>query len=990
MTFEPQQLVGRAMELGALQSDMAQAESGRSSVVLLCGEPGMGKTCLADALSANALSRGWQVIWGRCSEEPGAPPYWPWQQLVRGFAQACDAAALEALVGDSAAHLGTLAPALKDGLPNLAPASPSSDSTRARFDLFDAVASFWLRVAQRSPLMLVIDDLHGADVSSLKLLEFVARQNVAVPMMLVGMYRDAEVNRQHPLQSTVTELARLSSARRLKLGGFSLEETAQFVSRARPATPRPLVEAMHRRSDGHPLFLSEMVQLLDDMQHGDEDPEASLAVLDQVPEGVRDVIGSRLNRLSEACNQVLSRAAVIGRRFGFDLLMAALDNMDEELCLDALEEATRAGLVLELSRQFAPNTHEFSHALVREVLYQELPAPRCAKLHLRIAQALEDADRRRPSAWSSIAYHYSAARSADSEAKALEYMVRAADHANASRAYEEAARLYTQALNLAESLPDAQAQSLVLHLALGEVQMRLADHSGGLDTFNRAAKLARELGDGSSLAQAALGYEYATWRTEGVGVVAAAMLKEALATQSLLDSPLRVRLLAAMCRALVYSERVDAAMAIHKQAVSMARRLDDHQALLSALAAIVPARWRADLLALRLESGREAMRLARRLGDTEWALAHLTGWHVGDLMAAGELEAVREVVAFTPDAKSLAAQPFIRSVTLSCQAMLAIHQGRFDEAERLAMEGFRHAAQTQHSRTSGAAAVQMFTIRREQGRLAELAPVLKHFQSSVPESRVWEPGYIVLLCELGELQQAGAAFDRLADNGFALGRLVDGARQGSLVYLSEACAMLGRRQHACALYEQLLPYAGSGLVFGANVASCGSADRFLGLLAELMGRPDSAAAHFERGIAFDTHSGGRPMAAHGHYAYAHLLSKRKQGTDLQQALEHVQQALEVATELKMQALMQRAQKLQADLLDGPAGTSKQYPDGLSAREVEVLCLVAEGMTNQEIADKLFRSVNTVANHVRNILGKIGAANRTEAATYAARHGLTDL
>lgn len=975
--------IGRARELAVLDAARLRALGGQAGVVLVAGPPGIGKTRLAQVLAeCSAAGHGMLVLWGRCPEEPGAPPYWPWLQALRSFVAQHGPEAVQAAVGGAAAHLAGIDPPLAPRLPPHAALPVPTDAARARFELFDAITGFWQRVAARQPLLLLLEDLHCADVPSLKLLEFVAREAAGSRLLIVGSYRDAEVTRSHPLQDTIGALARQSTTQRLKLAGFSEEETALFAAAVGARQVPGLATAMHHRTDGHPLFLTEMAHLLDDNRSGGAPGNGGAFVeLQRVPAGVRDVIGSRLNRLSPPCNHALGNAAVIGRRFAFELLQSLLDELSEDECLAALDEARHASLIEELPESAAPNTHQFTHGLIRDALYEEMPAPRRARLHQRIALGLEQRYGRRPTALALIAHHFHAARSPDCGAKAIEYAVRAAEHADTTQAHEEAAPLYELALQLVE--PAQEAERLRLWLALGQAQFHAADHDRAIASFNEAAVLARRLGAADALAQAALGYEAASWRTSGIGIVAAALLKEAIAAHSPLDSPLRARLLAALCRALVYAERVDAALAIHGQAVRMARRLGDSAVLFAALSAIAPARWRPDLLGLRLSSGREAMALAERVGDSELALGHLTGWHIGDLMESGDSAGAARAAAFGPDAGTSAQQPFLRSVLLNCRAMIAMHAGRFAEAEQIAHQGLQHAVRFHLS--TGAAAVQLFTLRREQGRLAELAPVLEQFQASVPDSLVWQPGYIVLCCELGRQEQAQAAFERLAARDFAIGDASDGARSGSLVYLAEACAWLGDAQRAAQLYELLRPFGGSGIVFGAHVASFGSADRVLGMLAAAMERRADAAAHFERALAFDTASGARPWVAHTRFEYAALLLERKQAGDQARAATLLGAALAVAQELGMASLEQRIRALQPSVVC--SGGAAAYPAGLSAREAQVLRMVAEGRTNQEIAAALFRSVNTVANHVRNILAKVGAANRTEAAAFAVRHGL---
>lgn len=977
--------VGRAKELAIIERSLESARAGQGRIVMLAGPPGIGKTRTAHQAAALAAANGMLTLWGRCPEEPGAPPYWPWMQALRAFVAAAGTEAVHAAVSHAAPLIGALDASLAPHLPPCPPTPPRADAARARFQLFDAISGVWQRAAAQRPLLLVLDDLHGADVATLKLLEFVGRECGSSALLLLGTYRDAEVTRTHPLADTLGMLARYSHTTRLKLAGFSEAETAQFVEEMAGRGAAGLAQAMHERTDGHPLFLTEMARLLDETR-GDAtrtQPFGAFADLQRVPAGVRDVIGSRLNRLSPLTAGALGNAAVIGRRFGFELLHSLLEEAGEDECLAVLDQALRASLIEELPDGAG---YQFTHALIRDALYEEMPAPRRSRLHQRIALTLERLHGGQPDWLAALAYHFQAARAAlgtPVAAKALEYTTRAGQHAEATLAHEEAGRLYESALQLVE--PGNDAARCALLLAAGEIHIKAGDHEAAIERFNEVAQLARRQHDPASLARAALGYETAAWRGSGSGVVAAALLKEAIAANSPLDSVLRARLLAALCRALVYAERVDAAVAIHGQAVAMARRLGDPAALFSALSAVVPARWRPDLLPLRLAAGREAMALAERAGNPEWAVGHLTGWHVGDLMEAGDAADAARVAAFGAGASEIHHQPYVRLVLTNCRAMIALHAGRFAEAEALALEGFRHA--TQFAQTTGAAAVQLFTLRREQGRLAELAPVLEQFQRSVPDSLTWQPGYIVLNCELGRQEQAQAAFERLAAGDFTIGNAADGARSGSLVYLAEACAWLGDVARAHTLYTLLKPHAGCGIVFGAHVASFGSADRVLGMLALTMRRWDEAGLHFERALAFDEKTGGWPWLAHSRHEYAVMLLERKQPGDVKRAQALLDGALAIARELGMPTLEQRVLSLRQPAAAAPSGTGDSYPAGLTPREVQVLLMVAEGRTNAEIARTLFRSVNTVANHVRNILAKIDAANRTEAAAFAVKHRL---
>ena len=391
-------------------------------------------------------------------------------------------------------------------------------------------------------------------------------------MLLLGTFRDAEVTRSHPLSDVLGMLARQAGTQRLKVGGFCPEETARFVGAIRNGLSPRLAAAMHERTEGHPLFLVEIARLLDERRGVTDDDRELLSDLQRVPAGVREVIGSRLNRLSPLCSHALGNAAVIGRRFDFELLASLLDETSEDECLSALDEARGASLIEELPD---PATYQFTHALIRDALYDEMPLPRRLRLHGRIASTLERRDGADPTPWlSALAHHYHAARSAGSAAKAIEYATRAAEQAEATLAYEEAARLYRTALETIE--PACESQRCRLMVALGEVLLKTAEYEAAFEAFTDAATIARRIVALDVLARAALGYETASWRAGGVGIVAVALIREALAANSPLDSRQHAQLLAALCRALVYADRVDAAVGIHGQAVAMARRLGEH------------------------------------------------------------------------------------------------------------------------------------------------------------------------------------------------------------------------------------------------------------------------------------------------------------------------------------------------------------------------------------------------------------------------------
>ncbi|MFZ5510539.1 MAG: ATP-binding protein [Pseudomonadota bacterium] len=965
--------IGRQSELDTLHAALECAVTGQPRVVLLTGEPGIGKTRTAQELASHAERRGVLALWGRCPEEPGAPPYWPWLQLIRRYIALHDEQVLGQVIGPAAVHIAALDPE------SARPAPAEADAVQARFRLFDAIAGFWQRASGRQPLLLVFDDLHRADVPSLRLLEFVVAETGASRLMVLGTYRDSEVTRQHPLSDTLAQLHRHAHVQRLLLGGFSPAETAQFVAAAGVASPE-LAAALHDQTEGHPLFLAELTR--DILQARDAPPAHGRLGVRRVPKGVREVIGARLNRLTPPCVRVLRNAAVIGRVFRFDLLCRLLDDMPQEQCLAAIEEAQTAILVDESAD---PGSYQFTHALVRDTLYDELPVSQRAGLHQRIAAALESQyrDDLTP-CLSALAYHYHAAGPAGDVAKAIEYATRAAERATAMQAHEEAARHYLLALRAQTTAAGDDARRCRLLLGLGGAQNSAGDSSRALATFTGAAQCARRLGDASLLARAAIGFGNAQWRLGAEGSQAVDLIREALALAAPADTRERVSLLSALCRALLFSNRPDEAEMAHREAVAIARRLGDPLALFDALSAIVSGRWFPERLALRIEAAREAVELVRRAGHPEWPVYALTGWYVGDLMESGDTALAAATARYHLVTGETTREPFIEAVALAALAMIATHEGRFAEAEQLALRALSCGERFDRDNAAGIFGVQMFTIRRQQGRLRELAPVLGKFLDSEAQGAIWLPGLAILHCELGAREQARAIFEKLAAGNFA-GIANDAIRIASLAYLAEVCVWLGDAARAATLYSLLLPYAARNIVFGAHTASLGAGARLLGMLATTRSRWDDAQHHFEYALAFDARTGGRPWLACSRCEFAAMLMRRAHPGDQERARPLAAAALDDARELGMSGLEERVLGLQQQLAQ--ARKQKVRVAGLSERELQVLRLVAAGKTNQEIAAALCRSPSTVAIHVRNILDKTRAANRAEAAAFAVRHGL---
>nr|WP_311527941.1 AAA family ATPase [uncultured Ralstonia sp.] len=973
--------VGREHEFEVLDRLLTRAQDGTGGIATLAGEPGIGKTRTAEIVAERAERRGMRALWGRCNEEPGAPPYWPWQQLVRNWIASHDEESIRRALACGVAPLAEIVPDLADRLPDpvrdRAVAAPSTEVAQARFRLFDAVNTFWQRAAQQCPLLLVLDNLHWADASSLRLLEFLAPDLGGSRILLLVTYRDVELSRQHPLSATLGELARQPRFERLRLGGLTRAETAHMMHLAGGATLAPaLVDAIHAQTEGNPLFVGEMTRLL-----AQESSAGGAGCALRIPEGIKEVIGRRLNRLSASANKVLTAAAVIGRAFEFRLLTALADDVDEELCSAAIDEALQARVVEALRE---PGHYHFAHALFRETLYDEIPAPRRSRLHLKLARAIEmihgdDPEPHLPA----LAYHHWAALPGGDAALAVDYAQRAARRADRQLAHEESARycqMALQAMDAGSGLSRETRCSLLN--ALGTAHSRAGDWLQATQTFKEAARLSAEYGNARELAHAALGFETASWAPGLPGGPAAELLREALAAQGSTDPVMSARLLSALARALIFSGEEEQATRVHEQAIAVARKAGDPATLADTLVATVSLRWQQERIAERIAASDEAYELARQAGDRTLMCA-TRAWRFFDDFELGDMAAWRANLEEYERGGETLRQPFIHYTASMARAMHALFEGRFADAERLIPKAYEIARRMPGMDAAGVYSVQMFTLRREQGRLHEVAPLVEHFVQHTSAMDIWQPGLALMHVELGQMGAARKKFDALANNDFrAIAR--DGVWVANLTYLAIVCHALGDAARALTLYQLLTPFSGRNLVFGTAIASFGAADAILGALSATMGDWTQAQRHFEAALAMNERQGARPALARTRLYFAQMLLRRGEPADLDRVDVLLHAAEEAAAVLGMASLPACIEATRA--LVKAAGV-EHYPAGLSRREAQVLRLVAQGKGNRQIALELFVSPNTVANHVSSILSKTHSANRAEAAAFAIRHAL---
>ena len=944
---------------------------------MLAGEPGIGKTRTAQEPAHHAEQKGATVLWGRCPEEAGAPPYWPWVQIIRGALRAGDPEALLRDVGTGASDIADIVPEIRDIAPHLEPPVQLGDAAQARFRMFESIRQFLISLSRRQPALVVLDDLHWADGPSLRLLEFLAPEIGDSRLIVVGTYRPTELSRQHPLSDALGAMARAPNLARVSLAGLTAEEVHDFVAAATTRqAPGWLSSSLYAQTEGNPLFLRETVRFLEQqgvLGAGRTAPLTALPPAIRIPEGVKEVIGRRLNLLSDGCNEMLALAAVVGRDFAQEVLLRA----GGQDVIDTLDEALAARIIEET----ADEQYQFSHNLIRMTLYDELRPARRRQMHRRVGAALEEVSRRAEmdAVLPELARHFLAGGDID---RAIDYATRAGQRADALLAFEDAVQHFQAALDAVEQHPEPDETRLCqLLVLLGEAQRKTNAYASAQATLHRAVDLASVLAAPELCARAALAYEQAAWRSAQFDPPPRRLLEQALRLLPEAHTAVRAQLLGAFARALVHEGAADEARRQGERAIVMARQVGDPGVLATCLYFLSDVfGGHASDASVRFAT--EAIAAADQVGYLE--MAHIArAWRFVSFMQRGEIGLAQTEVEILIGMQARIRQRTYAVAVLFYRAMLALMRGELAETEGLIVQSMALLRNRGIAAHEDQLSMLIFTLRREQGRLGELRSLVSAFMQGRPAGSIWRPGLAVLHIEVDQPQAARAVFEEMAAEGFAT-LPPDGRWLFCMVYLSEVCAALGDAARAAKLYELLLSYQGRN-AFCGSLLCFGSADRYLGQLCTAMSRWADAERHFEAAMAMNARIGAQLPLAHTRHDYATMLAVRDERGDRQRATVLLQDSLSAARGFGMRRLEERAGAAVALLARAASGPAAM--DDLTSREIEVLRLIAIGRSNADVALVLEISLNTVATHVRNILAKTGCANRTEAAAYAMRHGM---
>src|SRR5262245_62145174 len=688
--------------------------------------------------------------------------------------------------------------------------------------------------------------------------------------------------------------------------------------------PGTLARAISRETEGNPFFVQEIVRhLVDEGIFGGEvspwTSQSRLADL-RLPESVRDVIGRRLGRLSEACTKLLTAASVVGREFGLDALEPIAD-LGEERLLEVLEEAVAARVVEEVPQTIG--RYRFSHALIRETLYEELRTLERVRRHHRVGEVLEALYARNPAPHlAELAHHFLEALPGGDVAKAIGYAARAGDRANAQLAYEHAALHYEralQALELAEQ-PDERRRGELL-LKLGEAQWSAGGFEKPAERMRAAAGIAERLGDPELFARAALGAAdpiigmtliFEDERDES-GI---ALLERALADLDDRDSALRAQVMGKLAPLLTLTTHAQSAAALALAAIEMARRVGDRGVLAYVLDATPYATWGPDNLDERLALADELMRLANEIGDARLA-AEAHAWRASHYLELGDIAAVDRETEIQEHIAETSRQVYLRRMAAAGRYTRTVLAGRFEESEKhISAAGEDRILNNSLSPHVGL----LHMLREQQGRVEELLPYVASYAARYPQNihwRAYAAGYRVSLKQgeeaRRELECLAADLAAVPRNFFWL---------NTMSWLAEVVSFVGDVRRAATLYDLLVPYVDRCAVSGALYCR-GAVARPLGVLAPLLGRYDDAECHFEKALEMNARIRARIWVAHTQHGYARMLVARDQPGDREKAAALAAQALATAREVGMKPLEADVLELQAAA--GLAGTECVAP-----------------------------------------------------------------
>ena len=909
---------GRGDERMLIGEAFKRAAAGERQLVLISGEPGIGKTRLAAEAACAAHAAGAVVLYGRSDEDLGIP-YQPFAEALRHYVDVGPEHVLRAHVEQRGGDLMRLAPELARRVPDVPPPKPT-DPEGERYLLFGAVVALLDHASRDTPVVLVLDDLHWADKPSLLLLRHLIVSSDSLPLLIVAAFRESELGRDHPLVPVLAAFHRESGVQRVTLHGLDdLELQALLASRAGHDLSEDgvaMANLLRRETAGNPFFVTEIVRHLAEtgaIQRDDDGRwvvEADLDTL-SLPQSVREVVGARVARLGDLALRVLTLAAVIGRDFELGLLARVTDLGEDEL-LDILDAARENALLYDVPG--SSDRFTFSHGLIEHTLYEDLSRPRRQRAHLRVAEALEELDAAGGSRIGELAYHWAQATAPTDAAKAIAYAQQAGDDSLARVAPDEAIRWYRQALELLDQQLSRDAtRRCDLLIGLGTAQGQAGDPEHA-ETLREAVRAARRLDSPERLVSSILASE--VFAQVGGGSFlspderrdAIESTEVALVAVTDADSTDRARLLAYLA---TVSEAFGERLARAEEAVAMARRTGDAATVAYVLVHACYAIVAPETLNLRLQWSAEARQIAEELEDPPTEFAALSNLAValdesGDFLAGA---------ALNRDYDRLAEQvpmPLVQGAALMRRGWDLLLTGRLHELEELVQRGRALAERWGYPDGFVVWGVLGFAGRRFAGDVAELSEFLQAMADTLRDRlggvhQGLLAASALIACETGRPEDARPALEQQVASDFA-DVPYDQSWLSQLNMWSAVAATLGHDDAAAALYQRLAPWHDHVVVMGNGG---GVVSHYLGLLATTLGRHEDAQRHFADAMLLYDHLAVPFWAAQTRIALAGLLMSLSAKTDRTRALQLAREALHLASEHGFAALEYQAKELVA-------------------------------------------------------------------------------
>ncbi len=895
--------VGREAEREELESSRAAVREGSRRLALISGEPGIGKSRLAAYAALAAHGEGFAVCWGACTEEL-AVPYEPWIEVCTHLVEHAPQDLLDTYVMRHGGELSRLARNLGRRVPDM-PAPQSSDPETERFLLFSAVAGLLTDVSGSAPACVVLDDLHWADGQSVALLKHVFRATATGPLQLIITYRDSDLGRDHPLTGVLADLRQIEGVERVALHGLGAGEVVELMAAAAGTELNEagltLAGEIATETDGNPFFVGEVLRSLSESGTLTYDEATGRWRVDRsrpvgLPESVRDVIERRVERLGEDAREVLRFAAVIGRSFTVEVLTELVD-LNETRLLDLLEAAVAASLLSESAEQVGQ--FRFAHALINQTLYEGLGVTRRARMHHRVAQALEELYGEDPGdRLAELALHWRLATAPVDNRKAADYAIRAAQRALDGLAPTEAVKLFGDAIELLGA--SETAERCVALIGLGDAQ-RLTGDASHRETLLTASRIASTLRDPDLAASAALANSRGI--SSSVGDVDAERLtaiERAIELDGGSDPGRRARLLALQAEELAFDpDARERRVALADEAISLARQANDARTLVMVFRDVLHANRSPDTLERRAQLVEEVTRYAAQVGDPAllWWAYHderAVAIELGQF-ARGETAFVRE--------QQLAdelGQPTLSWMVTFQAATLEMLRGNLELGYELAERAFQLGQEAGQPDAVVFYGAHLTFARTNQGRGDEVIEMLEQSVAAYPGIPGWRGALAAVYAWLGRHDDAAVILREATNTRFEHVPW-DAVRMPTLAVYADAAAQVGDKDAARILYELMEPFA-THFVYN-DASGHGHVRLFLGLLAATLGMDEQADAHLEFARRFHEQNGLLLLAAQTCLGWAEALADRGESD---RARSQAERALELAREHGLPVIEERA------------------------------------------------------------------------------------